>query len=94
MQTQDGEEKWVFLGNDLNDGNSRIFYVIGNLTEDDAGRLHFEAQADGKNSMNLNPEAYASQTFYNDKKGRIYIDYYSRDDLDRISEILDIIGKQ
>ena len=30
----------------------------------------------------------------NDKKGRIYIDYYSRDDLDRISEILDIIGKQ
>ena len=30
----------------------------------------------------------------NDKKGRIYIDYYSRDDLDRISEILDIIEKQ
>lgn len=30
----------------------------------------------------------------NDKKGRIYIDYYSRDDLDRIAEILDIIGKQ
>lgn len=29
-----------------------------------------------------------------DKKGRIYIDYYSRDDLDRISEILDIIDKQ
>lgn len=28
-----------------------------------------------------------------DKKGRIYIDYYSRDDLDRISEILDIIDK-
>lgn len=29
-----------------------------------------------------------------DKKGRIYIDYYSRDDLDRISEILDILDKQ
>ena len=29
-----------------------------------------------------------------DKKGRIYIDYYSRDDLDRITEILDIIDKQ
>lgn len=29
-----------------------------------------------------------------DKKGRIYIDYYSREDLDRISEILDIIDKQ
>lgn len=28
------------------------------------------------------------------KKGRIYIDYYSRDDLERISEILDIIDKQ
>lgn len=30
----------------------------------------------------------------NDKKGRIYIDYYSREDLERISEILDIIDKQ
>ena len=30
----------------------------------------------------------------NDKKGRIYIDYYSRDDLERISEILDIIDNQ
>lgn len=29
-----------------------------------------------------------------DKNGRIYIDYYSRDDLDRISEILDIVDKQ
>ncbi len=30
----------------------------------------------------------------NDKKGRIYIDYYSRDDLDRIAEILEIIDRQ
>ena len=30
----------------------------------------------------------------NDKKGRIYIDYYSPDDLERIVEILDIIDKQ
>lgn len=29
-----------------------------------------------------------------DKKGRIYIDYYTRDDLDRISELLDIIDRQ
>lgn len=29
-----------------------------------------------------------------ENKGRIYIDYYSRDDLDRISEILDIIERQ
>ena len=29
-----------------------------------------------------------------EKKGRIYIDYYSRDDLDRIAEILDIMDKQ
>lgn len=27
----------------------------------------------------------------NDKKGRIYIDYYTRDDLDRLSEILDFV---
>lgn len=29
----------------------------------------------------------------NDRKGRIYIDYYTRDDLDRIIEILDVIEK-
>lgn len=29
-----------------------------------------------------------------DRKGRIYIDYYTRDDLDRISELLDIIDRQ
>ncbi len=28
-----------------------------------------------------------------EKKGRIYIDYYSRDDLERLSEILDIIDR-
>ncbi len=28
-----------------------------------------------------------------DKKGRIYIDYYTRDDLERISEILDILDR-
>ena len=29
-----------------------------------------------------------------ERKGRIYIDYYTRDDLDRISEILDIVDRQ
>ena len=29
----------------------------------------------------------------NDKKGRIYIDYYTRDDLDRISDIIDFVEK-
>ena len=29
----------------------------------------------------------------NDRKGRIYIDYYNRDDLDRIIEILEIVEK-
>ncbi|MBQ7408654.1 MAG: ParB/RepB/Spo0J family partition protein [Clostridia bacterium] len=33
------------------------------------------------------------QAIGNDKKGRIYIDYYTRDDLDRIIEILDLIEK-
>lgn len=28
-----------------------------------------------------------------DKKGRIYIDYYTRDDLERISEILDVLDR-
>lgn len=30
----------------------------------------------------------------NDSKGRIYIDYYTRDDLDRIAELLDLINKK
>ena len=29
----------------------------------------------------------------NDRKGRIYIDYYNTDDLDRISEIVDRVDK-
>ncbi len=29
----------------------------------------------------------------NDRKGRIYIDYYNTDDLDRISEIVDMVAK-
>jgi ParB family chromosome partitioning protein len=29
----------------------------------------------------------------NDKKGRIYIDYYSRDDLDRLAEIVEYVDK-
>ena len=33
------------------------------------------------------------QAVGNDKKGRIYIDYYTRDDLDRISDLLDRINK-
>ena len=27
----------------------------------------------------------------NDKKGRIYIDYYTRDDIDRLSELLEFL---
>lgn len=30
----------------------------------------------------------------NDNKGRIYIDYYSRDDLDRIAELLELLHKK
>jgi len=30
----------------------------------------------------------------NDKKGRIYIDYYTRDDLDRLSEVLELAQKR
>lgn len=30
----------------------------------------------------------------NDQKGRIYIDYYNRDDLDRIAELLDLLNKK
>ena len=29
----------------------------------------------------------------NDNKGRIYIDYYTRDDLDRLTELLEVLKK-
>ena len=30
----------------------------------------------------------------NDNKGRIYIDYYTRDDLDRMAELLELLNKK
>lgn len=78
MKTQNGQEKWVFIGNDYNNGNSRIFYVVGDLQEQD-GKFRFIAQTDGNNSLNLNPEAYASQTFYNDVKNRKIMIAWLRD---------------
>lgn len=78
LHTQSGKEKWIFIGNDYNNGNSRIFYVIGDLQEKN-GKFHFISETDGKNSLNLNPEAYASQTFYNDKENRRIMIAWLRD---------------
>ena len=30
----------------------------------------------------------------NDTKGRIYIDYYSRDDLDRLADLMELLKKK
>ena len=56
----------------------------------------------GEMSVELKDMVYRMQRSFgtkvsaigNDRKGRIYIDYYTRDDLDRICDILDILEKQ
>lgn len=72
----DGDEnniKWVYSG-------GGTFYIIGDVVRKDDGKLDFIAQTDKIYPVNgvselwpgsgLYPEMYASQTFFNDPKGR------------------------
>lgn len=49
-----------------------------------------------KNLISNMQKTFATKVYAlgNDRKGRIYIDYYSRDDLDRIHSIIEEIGKK
>ncbi len=57
--------KWVFCGSDYNNGDSKIFYVVGNIVKDDKGLYKFVAETKKSDSINANNEVYAAQTFYN-----------------------------
>ncbi|MBO5713144.1 MAG: ParB/RepB/Spo0J family partition protein [Clostridia bacterium] len=54
-----------------------------------------EMSAELKDLINRMQQTFATKVsaIGNDKKGRIYIDYYTRDDLDRLCDIIDFIEK-
>lgn len=49
-----------------------------------------------KELINVMQKTFATKVsaIGNDNKGRIYIDYYNRDDLDRIAELLELLNKK
>lgn len=49
-----------------------------------------------KELINVMQKTFATKVsaMGNDNKGRIYIDYYNRDDLDRIAELLELLNKK
>lgn len=73
-----GQTKWVYIGNDYSDGDSRIFYIIGELVYSN-GKYVFLAETDGSDCLCINPECYASQTYYNDSRGRRLLTAWMRD---------------
>lgn len=74
----------------------RAYSVSPDLLEEKKKKKRALASIELKNLVDRMRFAFRTKVSLigNDQKGRIYIDYYSRDDLDRISEILDIIDKQ
>lgn len=57
---------------------------------------HVEQSAELKELINEMQRVFATKVsaIGNDRKGRIYIDYYSRDDLDRICQLLELVNKK
>ena len=57
---------------------------------------HEEQSLELKELINQMQKTFATKVsaIGNDTKGRIYIDYYTRDDLDRIAELLELLNKK
>jgi len=60
------------------------------------GNLTVEQSPELKELINEMQRVFATKVsaIGNDRKGRIYIDYYSRDDLDRICQLLELVNKK
>ena len=64
--------------------------AVKQLSNPQPKKVKVEPSAELKNLIDLMQHKFATKVSFmgNDKKGRIYIDYYSADDLDRILEFL------
>lgn len=51
-----------------NNGDSSIFYIVGNLVKDNEGMFKFIAETEKSQSINANNEVYAAQTFFNTER--------------------------
>lgn len=70
--------------------------LVKNLTSPNPERPKEQQSLELKDMINEMQRIFATKisVIGNDNKGRIYIDYYSKDDLDRISELLKILEKK
>lgn len=70
--------------------------LVKNINHPSKERPKSEQSIELKDMINEMQRIFATKVsaIGNDNKGRIYIDYYSKDDLDRISELLALINKK
>lgn len=70
--------------------------LVKNLTNHTPERPKEQQSLELKDMVNEMQRIFATKVSVigNDNKGRIYIDYYSKDDLDRISDLLKILDKK
>ena len=67
--------------------------AVKQLSNPQPKKVKVEPSAELKDLIDLMQHKFATKVSFmgNDKKGRIYIDYYSRDDLDRICELIELL---
>lgn len=70
--------------------------LVKNITKPSKEKPKSEQSLELRNMVSEMQRVFATKVsaIGNDNKGRIYIDYYSKDDLDRISELLELINKK
>ena len=69
--------------------------VLKKIEEKEKKKIRQELSAELKDLVSNMQRVFGTKVnaIGNDKKGRIYIDYYTRDDLDRLAEILEFVKK-
>ncbi|MBO4413018.1 MAG: ParB/RepB/Spo0J family partition protein [Clostridia bacterium] len=74
----------------------QIEKLVKNITKPNKEKPKSEQSLELRNMVEEMQRVFATKVsaIGNDNKGRIYIDYYSKDDLDRISELLQLINKK